>query len=159
MNAKEKKRKNAQTTISSYILKTPNNNRKTKKFIKAKIKSSFNNYYYSKSYTNSLKQYNNNGYTFTTTTLYDKNYDILLDKYLPYNSKLDKEIINMTGIYNTKREIKKKRLIISSKVSPKNINKNKRLAKSNYIDRRIHNLTLLTNKKLAERINLRREIN
>ena len=46
-------------------------------------------------------------YNLTTTTLNDNLYKIWDTS---YNSKLDKEIINFTGIYNTKREVQKKKL-------------------------------------------------
>ena len=153
INIKEKKRKIAQINASSYIL--TNTERKEKKMNNSKIIYNLNKVCNSKSNSNSQKKYNNGNYcNFTTTTLYDKNYDILLSKDTLYNTKLDKEIINMTGIYNTKREIKKKRLVISSKGSPpKLIIKNNRLTKSCYKSRIKNNITILSNKKLSEKIN------
>ena len=150
INIKEKKKKIAQINASSYIL--TNTERKKKKIKTSKLVYNLNKICNSKSNSNSQKKCNNYC-NFTTTTLYDKNYDILLSKDTLYNTKLDKEIINMTGIYNTKREIKKKRLVISSKGSPKLIIKNNRLTKSCYKSRIKNNITILSNKKLSEKIN------
>ena len=52
----------------------------------------------------------------TTTTLKNNLYKIWDTS---FNSKLDKEIINFTGIYNTKREVQKKKLSYPSEEKQK----------------------------------------
>ena len=55
-------------------------------------------------------------YNLTTTTLKNNLYKIWDTS---FNSKLDKEIINFTGIYNTKREVQKKKLSYPSEEKQK----------------------------------------
>jgi hypothetical protein len=49
-----------------------------------------------------------------TQSIYDKLIVRSRNKNCSYNNKIDKEICNMTGIYNTKREVFKKRLVYLS---------------------------------------------
>ena len=49
-----------------------------------------------------------------TQSIYDKLIVRSRNKNCAYNNKIDKEICNMTGIYNTKREVFKKRLVYLS---------------------------------------------
>ena len=49
-----------------------------------------------------------------TQSIYDKLIVRNRNKNSSYNNKIDKEICNMTGIYNTKREVFKKRLVYLS---------------------------------------------
>ena len=158
-NLREKNRKNAQTNISSYILTTSNTDRKSKKNKISKNSNNinkvyyFNNITYSKSNHNSYKKFSN--YNYTTTTLYDKNYDILLSKDIPYNTQLDKEIINMTGIYNTKREVLKKQLLKSPPKESKYHIQNNKLSHSNFIRRKMPYLALLSNRNLTGKRNVK----
>ena len=52
-------------------------------------------------------------YNFTTTTLYNYNYDFTKNLDSINNSKYVKHILNMTGIYNTKREKSKTKIVQS----------------------------------------------
>ena len=122
-NKIEKNNKRAQTSRTKYIVTSSSSNtdRKSKSH-KNKIfiyDKNINNIYFSKDYTfsKSSKNYKNQfkDFNLAYTTLYNKEYDLIKNKDLSYyNRKLDKEIINMTGIYNTKREISKKIIFIHS---------------------------------------------
>ena len=77
-------------------------------------------------------------FNFTINTLYNKKYDFLKNKDLSFfNKKLDKEIKNMTGIYNTKRELSKKQISIPSSndtKTSKRILSSYKFMHSNYIN-------------------------
>jgi hypothetical protein len=78
-------------------------------------------------------------YNLTTTTLNDNLYKIWDTS---YNSKLDKEIINFTGIYNTKREVQKKKLSFPSEEKqkqPKHIFNNYRVTHPSFMYRKKSN--------------------
>ena len=92
-------------------------------------------------------------YNLTSTTLGDQ-YNYIKNREVSYNSKLDKEIINFTGIYNTKRELSKKKVILPSKKEEKKINRhtysNYRLSHSNYMNRRKNVMPLVAILSITE---------
>ena len=151
-NTKDKRRK-TQNNISSYILTTSNTDRKSIKNKNKKNKNINNIYYLKKKNTNT---FSNNikilkkkipHYNFTTTTLYDNNADFLKNLDSLNNSKFEKEILNMTGIYNTKREISKTKIVNSSSKDakkPKRIFSNYKLS-HNFINmkKRTNNLPMV----------------
>ena len=74
-----------------------------------------------------------------THSIYDKLIIRNRKKNSSYNNKIDKEICNMTGIYNTKREVFKKRLVYLSSSELKKHRKminNYKLSQSNEIKKR-----------------------
>ena len=103
-------------------------------------------------------------YNLTTTTFFDQNYDLINKKDSSYNSKYEKEILCMTGIYNTKREKSKTKLTYSSKKdkTPKNIISNYKLS-YNLINKRPKNsptnLTLLSITNITGELKLKNNIN
>ena len=132
-NTKDKRKKN-KTNISSYILTTSNSEARSKisknkrnKNI-SKINANINNIYHLKN--NNFSNININlkkkipHYNLTTTTLYYNNYDFTKNLDSINNSKYVKHILNMTGIYNTKREISKTKIVRSP---PKDNKKPKRI--------------------------------
>ena len=139
----EKSKKKTVGNISSYRLTTPNTSNTNRKISSYRNKKPFNiNNYNNKN----IFLYDENDFTkektyfkyknifpdinLTITNLYSKKYDLMKNKDLSYiNRKLNKEITNMTGIYNTKREISKNNLKVSS--SPNKNKKHKRIS-SNY---------------------------
>ena len=133
-NIKEKNKKKTQNNISSYILTTSNTDRKSKKNINKRNNNSnnLNLKYYLKNNTFSNKKINTKKnfphYNFTTTTLYEQNYDFIKSRDSLNKSNYEKEILNMTGIYNTKREKSKTKLIYSNS---KNIKKSKHIFNNN----------------------------
>jgi hypothetical protein len=74
-----------------------------------------------------------------TQSIYDKLIVRNRNKNSSYNNKIDKEICNMTGIYNTKRELFKKKLLYLSSSELKKHRKiinNYKLSQSNEIKKR-----------------------
>ena len=146
----EKSQKKTLGNISSYRLATSNTSNTNRKIRSYRNKKSFN-------INNNNKNiffYDENDFTkektffkyknifpninLTITNLYSKKYDLLKNKDLSYiNKKLNKEITNMTGVYNTKREISKKNLKVSSSQNKNNEHKR-----------------ILSNYKLSHSINL-----
>ena len=116
-NKNEKNRRKVQNNISSFILTTSNTDRRSKIISNNRTKR-INNIYYLKNntFSNSKKNLKKQfpQYNLTTTTLYSKNYDLIKNKDSSFNSKYEKEILNMTGIYNTKREKSKKKKATNS---------------------------------------------
>ena len=74
-----------------------------------------------------------------TQSIYDKLIVRNRNKSSSYNNKIDKEICNMTGIYNTKREVFKKRLVYLSSSELKKHRKmfnNYKLSQSNEVKKK-----------------------
>ena len=167
---KEKKRQKTQVNKSSYILTTSNTDRKTKKHKNKRAKniSNMKYIYYLKNntFSNSNKDSKEKiqKYNLTTTTFFDQNYDLINKKDSSYNSKYEKEILCMTGIYNTKREKSKTKLTYSSKKdkTPKYIISNYKLS-YNLINKRPKNsptnLTLLSITNITGELKLKNNIN
>ena len=125
--AKDKNKRKTQTNLSSYILTTSNTDRKSKIINNNKNTKKIKNIYYirSNTFSNDMKNIKKKPphYNLTTTTLYSKNYDIIVNKDSSFNSKYEKQIRNMTGIYNTKREKSKTKKIPNSTKQNKRPNK------------------------------------
>jgi hypothetical protein len=104
---------NLMTTSSNdkKSTKNTNSNLTTNRNKRIKDLNSVDKIYFKSTFTKNNNIDNSNKaifkYNLTTTTLNDNLYKIWDTS---YNSKLDKEIINFTGIYNTKREVQKKKL-------------------------------------------------
>ena len=74
-----------------------------------------------------------------TQSIYDKLIVRNRNKNSSYNNKIDKEICNMTGIYNTKREVFKKKLVYLSSSELKKHRKmfnNYKLSQSNEVKKK-----------------------
>lgn len=114
-NISNKNRNKTQTNLSTYILTTSHTERKNKIKNIDKIKNLF--YIRTNTYSNiNIKKQSKEiikKCNLTTTNFFYKNYDLKNIKDSPYNLKYEKEILSMTGIYNTKREKTKKKLIFS----------------------------------------------
>lgn len=173
-NIRDKIIKKTQTNISSYILTTSNTDRKKRKPQNKRVKNLSNinntinnNLYYLNN--NTFSNNNNNKkkriphYNFTTTTLFESNYDFFKNRDSINNSKYEKEILNMTGIYNTKRELSKKIVNSASKENkkPRHIFSNYKLS-HNIINRRQQELptvSLLSINKIKEGLKLKKKKN
>ena len=162
----EKSRKKIKTEISPNILMISNSDRKIKSYYGKIPKNFLNNIYnYDKTFSKSNKNVKIKKIfpeiNLTITPLYNKKYDFSKNHVLSYiNRRMDKEITNMAGIYDTKREISKKKLNFPS--SPKNsegsqnIKNNCILIHSNYlIQNRINMMKykVLTSRNKSDRLN------
>ena len=144
----------AQPSISIHLLTTTTSTDRKNKNRKKRIKD-INSILISDNKNN-----NNNSskktvfkYNLTSTTLGDQ-YNYIKNREVSYNSKLDKEIINFTGIYNTKRELSKKKVVLPSAKEEKKINRhtysNYRLSHSNYMNRRKNVMPLVAILSITE---------
>ena len=118
---REERRKRTQIDVSSYLLASSNTDRKIKSY---NNKKRINKKYYIKPFlynndntvfSKTIKNFRYKNafpkYNLTINTLTNEKCDFFKNKVLSFiNKKLIKEITNMTGIYNTKREISRKRL-------------------------------------------------
>ena len=112
-----------QPNISIYLVRSSpdKKNKIRKKDFKYKDKdkdndmSGENSYLKNMSFSKSNKYLKKNIERYNLTqSIYDKLIVRNRTKNSSYNNKIDKEICNMTGIYNTKREVFKKRLVYLS---------------------------------------------
>ena len=175
---KETNKKKIQNTTSSYILTTSytdrkmykinnnnnkyemNNNNNIDNNIDNNVGNNTDNIYYLKNHiiSKSKKNLEKNIFNFTINILYNQKYDSMKNNDLShYSKKLDKEILNMTGIYNTKREVSKKKLITPSSNETKNsklILNNYKLSHSYYKNQKKNNrlnsefLSIINNSKI-----------
>ena len=143
-DTKEKNKAIYQPNISIYLMRNSpdkKNKDKSKGFqYKDNAMSDKNNYLKNMSFTqsNKLLQKRMERYKLTHS-IYDKLIVRNNNKNSSYNNKIDKEICNMTGIYNTKRELFKKRLVYLSSSELKKHRKminNYKLSQSNEIKKR-----------------------
>ena len=143
-DTKEKNKAIYQPNISIYLMRNSpdkKNKDKSKGFqYKDNAMSDKNNYLKNMSFTqsNKLLQKRMERYKLTHS-IYDKLIVRNNNKNSSYNNKIDKEICSMTGIYNTKREVFKKRLVYLSSSELKKHRKminNYKLSQSNEINKR-----------------------
>jgi hypothetical protein len=108
-----------QPNISIYLMRNSpdkKNKNSAKVFqFKGKTMNDENNCFKNMSFSKSNKLFQKRIQRYKLTqSIYDKLIVRNRNKNSPYNNKIDKEICNMTGIYNTKRELFKKRLVYLS---------------------------------------------
>ena len=141
---KEKNKAIYQPNISIYLMRSSpdkKNKDRSKGFqYKDNAMSDKNNYLKNMSFSqsNKLLQKRIERYKLTHS-IYDKLIARNRNKNSSYNNKIDKEICSMTGIYNTKREVFKKRLVYLSSSELKKHRKmfnNYKLSQSNEINKR-----------------------
>ena len=115
----EKNKAIYQPNISLYLVKNSpdkKNKDRSKGFqFKDNSMNDENNYMKNMSFSKSNKLFQRSIESYKLTqSIYDKLIVRNRNKNSSYNNKIDKEICNMTGIYNTKREVFKKRLVYLS---------------------------------------------
>ena len=140
----EKNKAIYQPNISLYLVKNSpdkKNKDRSKGFqFKDNSMNDENNYMKNMSFSKSNKLFQRSIESYKLTqSIYDKLIVRNRNKNSSYNNKIDKEICNMTGIYNTKREVFKKRLVYLSSRELKKHRKmfnNYKLSQSNEVKKR-----------------------